>query len=528
MNMEGTLERLEEIYHSIKKLRVAYETDDDNVVEAFVGVVHSVNDAEQAKLISKDMAEEYRSMLQAMQRHEERFDDGIEALRSICQKQTDDCEKANNKMSSAFEFDFTNYDKTAQDSPKTLEHISDLMRFYENVYENTGELDAVDVLCEIADAINNAIKDKEISEGTAKSLIEPLESIKRNMFDKDKQQKAVQSFKQILQGRINASNGNEKQKNPIDKIADKIKSFASEGKTQKTPNDNPSRKQTVKTPQKKKLEEKFREFKAKDKETESKVFSKTREEDLTKEEKQEEARPEFVDTKNLTEEEALDHLYDLLNKYEKAYRTHEIERSPETRDASVNAWDDFIKYSSRRDVRGLVFSSPEMKSAFDKATWDVTNRDKSIPAIRDMLQKAMHKSANKEAVPVKDKFNMGQERHFAEQHNPDTITGKPEQKMQNDEDFRAFQAKDKEQRDIVDNLNNNEKKPEEKKIEPKDNFRDEVKNVLDSHEDMFEKRDKVASFRAGIEKTKDLTQKRTDERMVLFMKKKKINNSWGE
>ena len=229
--MKNTLQALDDILYFINKFEEVFEEEGswlgDGVFNMFFRISEEVQDMQAAGLISKDMAQEYQNTLVAMRDNEMNAGEGIQKLKEINTRQTEDCEKADKKISEAFSINWENDKSDVKDSKKVLEHIGDLMRFYENSYEQNGALESVDMFCDIANGIKEAVKDKMISEKTAKALMEPLEDIRKNIFNDNVQKKGIQEFNKVLQEKVSNTNDKESQQTTLDSIINGIASMGS-------------------------------------------------------------------------------------------------------------------------------------------------------------------------------------------------------------------------------------------------------------------------------------------------------------
>lgn len=229
--MKNTLRALDDILYFINKFEEVFEEEGswlgDGVFNMFFRISEEVQDMQAAGSISKDMAQEYQNILVAMRDNEMNAGEGIQKLKEINTRQTEDCEKADKKISEAFSINWENDKSDVKDSKKVLEHIGDLMRFYENSYEQNGALESVDMFCDIANGIKEAVKDKMISEKTAKALMEPLEDIRKNIFNDNVQKKGIQEFNKVLQEKVSNTNDKESQQTTLDSIINGIASMGS-------------------------------------------------------------------------------------------------------------------------------------------------------------------------------------------------------------------------------------------------------------------------------------------------------------
>ena len=218
--MKQTIEELYDIYQQIKRFQSAYE--DEGSLRFFRNVAEEINAAEQNGFISKDMAQEYRKVLVGIRDRGIDVNEGIQELIKICNQQTEDCEKADRQMSEAFYFNWKNDGEKIDDSKKSLQHINDLIGFYEAAYSKNNQLESVDVFCELVNGIKEAFENKNISEATAKALIEPLQDIKKNIFNDKIREEKMAEFSRVLQNKI--SNGKE-EKGVFRSIVDGIDSL---------------------------------------------------------------------------------------------------------------------------------------------------------------------------------------------------------------------------------------------------------------------------------------------------------------
>jgi len=241
--MEITSVKLYEIYNLIKKYEKAYEEyyevfgkdtlQYSGVNKMFEYLPSDLKFDVEKGFISKDMSKEYLDALAEMQDNiREPYAAGkarFYKLLEINKKQTEDCEKADKKLKEAFQVKWENEDKDTKeeskdikDSKKELEHINDLMRFYETSYTNSDALESVDGLAELVNGIKEAAENKFISESTAKTLIKPLQEIKDNIFNDEIHKQKMEEFSDVLQQKI--SNG-EEEKGVFRSIVDGIDSL---------------------------------------------------------------------------------------------------------------------------------------------------------------------------------------------------------------------------------------------------------------------------------------------------------------
>lgn len=269
--MNKTLETLDDIRYYVKRFQEAYDYEmslfGEETSQSWIKLVHLVNDAEEDKLISKDIAQEYRTVLEDIRNHNGDYYDNtaerINKLLDINNQQTDDCKNAEGKLSEAFSIKWKNENKQTEDTKKDLQHISDLMRFYENSYSQNGALESVDMLCDIMNGIKNAVENETISESTAKALIKPLEEIKDNLFNDEVQKRKIQEFNDILNAKSSAENKGKQEQN----IIDIIKPMQSEKVQEK----EQQKKDVIEKSEEKELKNKEQQTKAED-EQESKIL----------------------------------------------------------------------------------------------------------------------------------------------------------------------------------------------------------------------------------------------------------------
>lgn len=245
--MKNTLEGLDYLGQLINRFHSAFDENTRSLIgeplQFFQIISDEINSLKQDGLISENMAKSYIDVLQDMHNNAFGYSDDTEErfykLHEINNQQTEDCEKAGRKLSEAFQFKWKNDGKDAKkdakdtnDSKKELEHIKDLMRFYESSYANSDALESVDGLAELVNGIKEAAENKFISESTAKILIEPLQEIKDNIFNDEIHKQKMSEFNDVLQQKI--SNSKDSKSNTLESIIDGIKSLRSENKEEKT------------------------------------------------------------------------------------------------------------------------------------------------------------------------------------------------------------------------------------------------------------------------------------------------------
>lgn len=228
--MKKTLESLDYLRFLISSFHAAFDDNNRSLIgeplKFFQIISDEINNIKQNGFISENMAKSYIDMLQEMRENAFGYSDDTEErfnkLQEINNQQIEDCEKADQQISEAFSFNWKNDSAKVEDSKKSLEHIKDLTRFYESGYSKDNQLDSVDVFCELVSGIKEAWENKNISEATAKALIEPLQDIKENIFNDKIRQEKVAEFNQILQTKT--SNGKE-EKGVFRSIVDGIDSL---------------------------------------------------------------------------------------------------------------------------------------------------------------------------------------------------------------------------------------------------------------------------------------------------------------
>jgi hypothetical protein len=229
--MNETIKILDELYQYIDRLESVYE-DEGSLMNSETGRVFRIineilYEAEVKHLLSKEMIQEYRDVLQDMKEHMgASYDDTKERFKKfkdIVNQHTDKCETSDRKLSEAFEIE-TKGDQ-AEDSEKSLQHISSLMRSYESSYLQNGALESLDMFYDVVNSIKEAVQNKDMSEATAKELLEPLKTIRDNVFDDEAQKEGIQKFNSILQSKLENSNGKGSATNTVGNIINGISSL---------------------------------------------------------------------------------------------------------------------------------------------------------------------------------------------------------------------------------------------------------------------------------------------------------------
>ena len=202
--MQKTLEVLDLLHERIVRLRNVLEQEgtllSDESVNAFNALRFDLEDAENDKQISKQMADKYSKLIDDF-RHGP--NEVIQELLKLNNNYEQDVEAADKKLEKsigvvgdAMQWQDDNDDKTV------LAEVQNLMGVFEQSYNDKGVLDSVDALCKVGDAIKKGLEEKKISRKTAEELMKPLVEIKDNMFDEqlcaDKMRECNENLQQVL------------------------------------------------------------------------------------------------------------------------------------------------------------------------------------------------------------------------------------------------------------------------------------------------------------------------------------------
>lgn len=419
--MKKTLDALDLLQARIINLRDVFEYEgsilNDEFINAYRALIFDLEDAENDKQISKQMADKYKELLD-----EFNYDTGnkIQELLTLNSNYQQDVEAADKKLENSLgivgdvmQWQDDNDDKTA------LAEVQNLMGLFEQSYNDKGALNSVDALCKVGDAIKKGLEDKKISRKTAEELMKPLNEIKDNMFDEQLCDKKIREFKESLQSAME-KDGKEKgdqentQPQSTNIITDAAVLARNIGKTAvniakgiKEANkkiDEKAEKAAAEYDKEQQREMRAADVVQSQADDKRKLDSDTQQQDKVADKQGvKKVMPETqkakvgVKEEEITEEQALDNLYDLLNRYEQRYQENKDDgnRNKDLQKARVDAWDDFIKAYEKYKSKH-IFTSPEMGIDFSRASFDTMNRERSIRTMRDILGRSMRSVANQE------------------------------------------------------------------------------------------------------------------------------------
>lgn len=604
--MKNTLAALDYLHQLIDEFRAAFDENNRSLIGEPLKFFRLISDElEQNKengLLSEDMVQSYTDVLQEMMDNNGDYSDNTEQrfnkLSEINNIQTEDCVAADKKTSEVFDVKWKDNNSQVKDTKKDLQHISDLMRFYENSYEQDGALKSLDLFCEIASGIKKAVENKTISEKTANELFKPLENIRKKYFDNATQKNEMAQFNSVLRGRLSDANEKDSQRGILDTMVDGISSMRPKKEDQR----NMQQVDVAKTQGE--IDKALEEQRLADQEK-SGNGNESQEKALREQKEKNEAdKTKSLPQESMTKEQVIEQIRQSVEKYGNIYKEKGSILEPEVGEA----WDEMTRVMSDA-IKNKVVSDDVAKQIMD--THENMRRLLLMSSVQldgvENFKKILgeHSDVRKEIVPEKKEVPQEQQTLFhSEVHKQgvqkESTETKPltmEQKMRPQsrselEDMgrariEAFKEKydlsiagrklynekqwnqilDQELgfTDIEDTYKNDfikgmleyywkdpeiregvraeipkptikaqtvitEEKPgpkqPEQKTEDRPSFWNELQAINSRHSDDKKEsqtpQDKIQSFRAGIEKTKQLSKNRQQQMMDYFMKKRKM------
>ena len=201
---DKTLEILDVIGTNISIMRHVGGFYGDDALRAYKNLADALEDAKNFHLLSQDMIQEYIRVLQDVHEGNMDFDDGFNRLAFINETQTDDYNVAKKKMANSLDMDgnLVELVDKQDDSKSYLNTISELMQVYQSAYDRFGEMDSVDQLCAVGNAIKDGVEQNKLSKQSAEELMKPLQEINDYFFNESAQEDAVRRFYDLLQDKL--------------------------------------------------------------------------------------------------------------------------------------------------------------------------------------------------------------------------------------------------------------------------------------------------------------------------------------
>jgi len=436
--MDKTLEAFDGIYEYIKIFEQAVQ-DGEGYADAYSNIINFIDDLLERKEISERMAQKYFEIMNELHDYPSEM---VKELKTLTNDYTDKAEDADKKLNVALDWsgNAAEYVDKQNDSKPTLDLLNNLISQYDKEYNELGELESVDALCRVGNEIRTALDENKLSRKTADDLMKPLQEIKDNIFDEKLHEDKIKEFMDVLADAMSRQD----EKSPIEKPKGKdgaeIKSMGTNAgqsvvgnlvetavNAQKTIAKTIDEKAKAKAAEHDKKQQ--REMSAKDivqsaADDKRKLESELQQQDKTadkqgqKKESPEQQKAQDTDSKfgvlsdkvkYSQQEQALDNLRDLLNNYSEIY--HSV---PESR---LDAWDKFINAYNRYIHQ---YPESELRNAeFNRAAFNVTNRDESIKFMKQAIGHAQFSLANSDGV-AKDKHVVAGVENREQQHTPQT------------------------------------------------------------------------------------------------------------
>ena len=205
--MNKTLEAFDDIYAYIEKFEGALQEGEDYGY-AYGQIIDIINDLLEHNEISERVAQKYFEIMNELKNHPY---DMVDELKTLTNSYIDKSEDADKKLKDALDWhaNTAEYVDKQNDSKPTQNLLNDLISKYDNEYYQLGELESVDALCVIGTEVKKALDENKISRKTADALMESLQEMGDNLFNKDLHDEKIKELRGFLTGELSNEKGKE-------------------------------------------------------------------------------------------------------------------------------------------------------------------------------------------------------------------------------------------------------------------------------------------------------------------------------